>query len=192
MNKIINMLIIIFVLAGSAIAGGLYGSGVTLYSDHRAHGVGDIVTIEIVEVSSASNEASTELSKEHDSSMDLSAGTGALDFIPMAGYNTSNSNEYSGEGKTSRKGNLKAKITAVIKDILPNGNLLIEGSRIVEINGEKQITVLTGVIRPADITPANTVYSYNIAEAQITFKGSGSVQTSQRPGFFAKIVNWIF
>lgn len=192
MKKIIGLFFTIFILTGSVYAGGLYGSGVTLYSDHRAHSVGDVVTIEIVEVATASNEASTELKKEHDSSLNLSAGTGALDFIPMAGYNTSNSNDYSGEGKTSRKGNLKAKITAVIKEILPNGNLLIEGSRIVEINGEKQITVLTGIIRSADITPLNTVYSYNIADAQITFKGSGAVQTGQRPGLFAKIVNWIF
>ena len=192
MKKIIGCIFSIFIFAGLVNAGGLYGSGVTLFSDHRAHTVGDVVTIEIVEVATASNEASTELKKDHSSSLDLSAGTGALDFIPMAGYNTSNSNDYSGEGKTSRKGNLKAKITAVIKEILPNGNLLIEGSRIVEINGEKQITVLTGIIRPADITPLNTVYSYNIADAQITFKGNGVVQTGQRPGLFAKIINWIF
>lgn len=192
MKKIIDLTIITFVFATGAFAGGLYGTGITLFSDHRAHSIGDIVTIEIVETATASNEASTELKKDHSSSLDLSAGTGALDFIPMAGYNSSNSNDYSGEGKTSRKGNLKAKITAVIREILPNGNLLIEGTRIVEINGEKQITVLTGVIRPADITPNNTVFSYNIADAQITYKGSGAVQSSQRPGLFAKIVNWIF
>ena len=170
---------------------GLYSNGATLFSDHRAHTVGDIITIEIVEVASASNEASTEISKEHQTELSAS-GSGPLDFIPLTGLNSDIKNDYSGEGKTSRKGNLKAKMTACITQVLPNGNLLIEGSRIVDVNGEKQTTILTGVIRPQDITTRNTVYSYNIADAQITYTGRGSVQTSQRPGLLAKIANWIF
>ena len=192
MKNTLLALSVITAFTCAAYSGGLYGSAKTLYSDHRAQAVGDVITIEIVEISQASNEAATETKKEHSAELDVSAGSGPLDFIPMTGFTSSNKNDYSGEGKTSRKGKLKAKMTAVIVAILPNGNFLIEGSRVVDINGEKQITVLTGVIRPADITPRNTIYSYNIANAQITYKGSGPVQTSQRPGFFAKLVNWIF
>lgn len=189
LNFIAILLVMIF--AGTVSGGGLYGNSLTMYSDHRAHSAGDIITIEIVEIAQASNEASTEMSKDQSTELSTS-GSGVLDFIPLAGMNTGAKNDYSGEGKTSRKGNLKAKITARITQVLPNGNLLIEGSRVVDVNGEKQTTVLTGIIRPQDITTRNTVFSYNIADAQISYSGRGAVQTSQRPGLFAKVVNWIF
>jgi len=192
MKKSLSIIFIIAAAAGMAQGqSGLYGSATTLYSDHRAHSVGDIITIEIVEVATASNEASTEVSKEHQTDISAS-GSGPLDFIPLTGLSSEIKNDYSGEGKTSRKGNLKAKMTAVITEVLPNGNLLIEGSRVVDVNGEKQTTILTGVIRPQDITTANTVLSFNIADAQITYTGRGSVQTAQRPGLLARISNWIF
>ncbi len=190
--RLLKILVPVLFLAGfSANAEDLYGSAKTLFSDHRAHTVGDIITIEIVEVAEASNEASSETSKEHKTSLSAS-GSGSLDFIPLTGMSSDVSNDYSGKGKTSRKGKLKAKITARITHVLPNGNLLIEGSRVVDVNGEKQTTILTGVIRPEDITTRNTVFSYNIADAQITYTGRGPIQTSQRPGLFAKLVNWIF
>ena len=188
-----NGILVIFLLANFAYAGGgLYGNSATLFSDHRACGVGDIITIEIVEIASASNEASTDIKKDQSGSLSLSQGTGFLDFIPVGGFTNSMKNDYSGEGKTSRKGNLKAKITARITQVLPNGNLLIEGSRIVDVNGEKQTTILTGIIRPQDITPKNTIYSYNIADAQISYKGRGTIDTAQRPGLLARLLNWIF
>lgn len=189
--KRIYILLTIVISTAVASAQGLYNQGLTLFSDHRAHGVGDIITIEIVEVAQASNEASTEL--KNDQANEISAsGSGPLDFIPLTGLSSEIKNDYSGEGKTSRKGNLKAKITARITNILPNGNFLIEGTRIVDVNGEKQTTVLTGVIRPQDITPQNTVYSFNIADAQITYTGRGSVQSAQKPGILARIFQWIF
>lgn len=181
----------IITAAAGAHSDGLYGSGKTLFSDHRARGVGDIITIEIVEVAQASNESSTQTQKSQENQIDAS-GSGPLDFIPLTGLKSEISNDYSGKGKTSRKGNLKAKITARIIQILPNGNFLIEGSRVVDVNGEKQITVLTGVIRPADITPENTIYSYNIADAQISYKGRGPVNSAGRPGILARIINWLF
>jgi flagellar L-ring protein FlgH len=184
--------ILILILSAAAVYGqGLYNQGKTLFSDHRARSVGDIITIEIVEIAQASNESSTETKKEQSNDISTS-GSGALDFMPIAGMNSDIKNDYSGEGKTSRKGNLKAKITARITNTLPNGNFIIEGSRIVDVNGEKQTTILTGVIRPQDITPQNTVYSYNIADAQITYTGRGAVQDAQRPGIFARFVNWLF
>ena len=191
MMKTIISIITFLSLAGTGFSGGLYGNAKTLFSDHRALYVGDIITIEIMEIASASNESSTEIKKEHDTEVGAS-GSGPLDFIPLTGLNTETKNDYSGEGKTSRKGNLKAKMTARITHVLPNGNLLIEGSRVVDVNGEKQTTILTGVIRPQDISTNNSVFSYNIADAQITYSGRGAVQTAQRPGLFAKITNWIF
>lgn len=191
MKKLLYITLTALLLPIVSQAGGLYGNAKNLFADHRAHGVGDVITIEIVEVAQASNEASTEISKEQGTDLDLS-GSGPLDFIPLTGLQGDVRNDYSGEGKTTRKGNLKAKITAIIIQVLPNGNFLIEGSRVVDVNGEKQTTVLTGIIRPQDITTNNTVYSYNIADAQISYTGRGPIQTGQRPGFFAKIINWIF
>jgi len=183
------------VLALTAVSGlsaqGLYGRGKTLFSDLRAHAVGDIVTIEIVEVAQASNEMSTQTQKSQENNIDAS-GSGPLDFIPLTGLKSEINNDYSGKGKTTSKGNLKAKMTARIVEVLPNGNFLIEGSRVVDVNGDKQMTILTGVIRPEDITPQNTVYSYNIAEAQISYKGRGPANSGARPGILARIINWLF
>lgn len=164
----------------------------SLFSDVKAHRVGDILTIIIAESASGTNEASTATSKETTVGTSSSGGTGSLKFLPMFGFDAGNSSEFKGEGVTTRRGNLRAKMTAKVKAITETGHLLIEGNRIVEINGEKQVTTLTGLVRPEDITPDNVVYSFSIADAKITYQGKGNVNTGQRPGILTRIINWIF
>jgi flagellar L-ring protein precursor FlgH len=168
-----------------------FGKNTSMFVDHKARKIGDIVTVEIIETSTARSEARTKTEHEHDASFSNSA-TGDLDFLPLFNMGTNVKNEYDGEGKTSRQGSLRAKITAKIIDIDESGNLVIEGSRTVNINGEKQITTLTGTVRPQDITANNVVYSYNISNAQITYSGKGMVQDAHKPGILTRIINWIF
>jgi len=87
---------------------------------------------------------------------------------------------------------LRGKMSAQIVDILPNGNLKIEGKRTVEINGEEQTTILTGVVRPRDILSDNTVYSYLIADASISYRGRGMVNDAAKPGILSRFINWLF
>ena len=87
---------------------------------------------------------------------------------------------------------MSGKMSATIVEVLDSGLLSIEGTRLVEVNGEKQETVLSGLVRPEDIRPDNTVYSYSIANATISYKGKGVVTQAGKPGIIARIWNWIF
>jgi flagellar L-ring protein precursor FlgH len=163
----------------------------SLYADRRAQRVGDILTVEIVETATAQSNAQTALTSENKNKVD-GGGSGALDFIPLFGLDANQKSEQKGDGRTSRQGVLRARLTAKVIEVLPNGNLKIEGQRTVNINGEKQITILTGVVRPEDISPENTVPSYLIAEAQISYRGKGMVQDAQAPGYLSRFIHWIF
>jgi len=163
----------------------------SMFSDPKARKIGDILTVEIIEFSTAQSQASTETDNQHQSDLSNQA-TGALDFLPLFNLSANVSNQYNGEGTTSRQGNLRAKITATVVGIDSTGNLMIEGTRTVNINGERQLTTLRGSVRPQDVTADNIVYSYNISNAQITYSGKGLVQDAQKPGILTRIINWIF
>lgn len=167
------------------------GAG-SLFSDYKAFQVGDIVTIYIVEFSTGSNETKTGTEKETRFSLESSGGSGALKFIPLFGADASDRSKFQGQGATSSKGVLKAKMSARIVKVLDNGNLVIEGTREVQINNEKQVTVLSGIVRPEDITADNVVYSYNIADAKITYKGKGAVSRGSGPSLITRLLNWVF
>jgi flagellar L-ring protein precursor FlgH len=83
-------------------------------------------------------------------------------------------------------------MSARIIELLSNGDLKIEGRRMVEINGEEQITVLTGIVRPSDVLADNTVYSFLIADASISYRGRGLVDDAAKPGILSRFVNWLF
>jgi flagellar L-ring protein precursor FlgH len=159
-----------------------------LFSDHRAMRVDDILTIIIVESAKAGSESKTNTSK--DTEVGLSAGSSKL-VAPMQ-FAAGNSAKYDGKGATSRSGSLSATVTARVIKVLDGGNLVIEGSKTVEINQEKEIIKISGVVRPQDIQKNNIVYSTSIADAEITYTGNGAVNTAARPGFFTRFVNWLF
>jgi flagellar L-ring protein precursor FlgH len=162
-----------------------------MYADRIARNVGDILTIQIVENTTASAAAGTNTKAEYGA--ELSAGgTGALDFIPLLGGNGSSKSEHKGDGRTSRQGRLSGSVTVRVVEVFPNGYLRIEGQKAVVINGEKQMTILTGVVRPDDVSPANTLRSDQISDAQITFKGKGNLANAERPGIIARFMDWLF
>lgn len=162
----------------------------SLFSDKRAYQVGDVVTILIVEYAIGQHEAGTETGS--DSEFGVSAvGSGDLSDTNM-GADAAWKHKFDGTGGTKRSGSLEGTMSARIVEITEEGNLVIEGERMITVNGEKQITKLRGVIRPEDVSGQNTVYSYRIAQAEISYTGKGDVNSAQKPGFFTKIINWIF
>lgn len=163
----------------------------SLFSDKRAFKPYDVVTILLMEYTSASNEARTDSDMRHMFEAD-SKTTGWLDFIPGLGLDAGIDSEQRARGTTSRQGSLRGKISARVVEMLPNGDLRLEGQRTVEINGEEQIIVLSGVVRPSDIRADNTVYSYLIADASITYRGRGMVNDVVRPGILSRLIGWIF
>ena len=163
-----------------------------LYSDHRAVKIDDILTVIVIEQAKAGSESKTNTSKENSMGLEGGGGSGALGFIPTFGASGGSKVGYDGQGGTSRQGNLVATISARVIKVLDNGNLVIEGSKVVEINEEKEIIKVNGIVRPQDIQQNNTVYSSSLADAQITYTGKGVSTTGQRPGLLARFLNWLF
>ena len=189
MNRIIirGMLTVVVLMSYTAYSAAVHN----LYSDHRAMKVDDILTILIVESAKAGSESKTATSKQNDIGAQAS-GTGALSFIPQVGVNGGMKVGFDGRGGTSREGNLEATISARVLKVMDNGNLVIEGSKVVEINDEKEIIKINGIVRPQDILQNNIVYSSSVADAQITYAGKGVANSGRRPGVVARILNWIF
>jgi flagellar L-ring protein FlgH len=163
----------------------------SMFSDRIARRVGDVVTVQIVENTTAAATANTNTKEEYNASLDGS-GSGGLKFIPLFSGSGATKSEHKGNGNTIRQGHLTGTVTAKVVEIFPNGNLRIEAQKSVIINGEKQMTILSGVIRPEDISTQNMISSDLIADAQITFKGKGVLANTERPGIFARIFDWIF
>lgn len=165
----------------------------SLFSDQKANHVGDAVTILVVETSSASNNAQTTASRTSNLSL-TAAGNLPSSAVtpPSVGANIGTTNSFAGQGGTSSSGSIQAQISATVDSVLPNGNLWVVGNRMIVINGEEQIIKISGVIRPSDIQTDNSVYSYNISDATIIFKGNGIVSRAQEPGWLTKFFHWIF
>ena len=164
-----------------------------LYADLKARNVGDIVTINIVESARASKNATTKTAR--DSS--LGAGwSGVLAKLTGDWVGSEQSvdfkNEFDGKGETTRSSQLNAYITAQVIHVLPNGNLVIQGSRQVQVNNENQFINIRGVIRPVDISSNNIVLSTFIADATIELTGQGVISDKQRPGWLARILDWVW
>jgi flagellar L-ring protein precursor FlgH len=164
----------------------------SLFTDMKAHRVGDLLTILIFEDASAENETNTESKKSTTTDISGGPGVGPLDFIPLFGVSASGQADFRGEGKTDRATKLRARMTARVTSITANGDLLIEGKRVIGVNDDKEAITLTGMVRPVDVAADNTVPSYVIADAQIIYNGRGPVGTGTRPGLIQRLVNWLF
>ncbi len=172
--------------------GGDFGQSQSLFSDIKAHDVGDILTVLIYEQSQATQKAETKTEKSTSFSTAGGPGIGTLDFIPLFGADGKNQNAYDGKGENVRNGSLRARMSVTVVDVMPNGDLVIEGSRTVGISGDRETLTLTGVVRQRDISPGNTIDSYQIADAEIHYTGKGNANTGSRPGFFTRFLNWLF
>ena len=165
-------------LAGPAEAASLFERRAkdSLIGDSKARHVGDLLTIIIIEESSASQDTSIERKKE--SSTDASVTTlfwESSKNVTHKGerpkFAWESSRESSGEGSSDSSSTLETKVTARVIDVQPNGNMLIEATRQIEMGGSSLKIVLTGLVRPDDVAADNTVESTYIADAKITYEG---------------------
>lgn len=163
----------------------------SLFADQKAAQVGDAITIMIVESSSAVNDARTSTSRGSDISLGANASMGSGKATDVSG-GVGTGNEFKGEGLTSNRGSVRARMSAHVDSVLANGNLRIRGSRSITINGEEQTISVAGIVRPSDIMADNSVFSHNIADATIIVKGDGSITKVQEPGWLTKIFHWLF
>ena len=170
------------------------------YVDQRAYRAGDIVTVVISEKSSAAGSAGTKLSKnsEYDAKIDvlftlmdrLSDASPSLETGQLVSAATDYA--FKGEGSTKREGSLKATVTVYVRNVLPNGNLFIEGTKTIQVNSEEQYFYISGVIRPVDVQGDNTITSDLITDAQVEFSGQGIISDATEPGWFARAFGWLW
>ncbi|HXG19603.1 MAG TPA: flagellar basal body L-ring protein FlgH [Methylomirabilota bacterium] len=166
------------------------------YGDRKAYRVGDVLTVRVSESAKASNAADTDLSRKTENKAKLTALLGlqgALASSDLTNFlDVTSDSSHKGAGSTTREGKLTASITTVVKQVLPNGNLIIQGTRSVLVNHEEQFMTLTGIVRPEDINRDNTVSSSQIADARIVFGGVGIVDDKQRSGWGTWVFDWLF
>ena len=172
-------------------------TAVSLFADHKANRVGDIITVLVMESNSASRNASTNTEKKSDLSASISSfinGNFQDKLFPGGGANvqkpelgTQSQSKFEGKGAVNNSGTLNSRFAVRVVDVLPNKNLIIEGVRRTSFSGESQTIVLRGTVRPQDVTPVNTVYSYHLADVSIALKDEGSVSDVQKKGWFSKL-----
>jgi flagellar L-ring protein precursor FlgH len=168
-----------------------------LLPDLRARRVNDLVTVRVAESISAVGSADANLDKNGSAAASLtklfgleSRYPGWLDPTSLAALSTNTS--FSGGGSTTRSGELTATMTARVIEVLPNGDLALEGVREVDINGDIQILVLTGVVRTADIGPGNVVPSTAVGQMRVRYFGRGLMKDNLKPGWIVRVLNKIF
>ena len=168
-----------------------------LTSDARARRVNDLVTIRVVENIEALGAADTTLDKNGSGSAAVSNLFGLENKLPSwidptSLANLNSSTTFKGGGATSRSSTLTAVVTARVVEVLPNGDLVLQGVREIDINGDRQLIVLMGVVRPADLLPDNTVFSTRVGQLQIRYLGQGLIKDNLKPGWLIRILNKIF
>jgi flagellar L-ring protein precursor FlgH len=163
----------------------------SLFADNKANQKGDAVTIIVLESSQASNNAETKSGRSSELGMGFSGGVGSSAF-PNVDVDLGTNNQFSGSGSTRTTGLVRTKISAMVDSVLANGNMIIKGSRKIVINGEEQLVNIKGVVRLSDIAADNSILSYNISDAEITFEGSGLIDNAQKPGWLTKFFHWLF
>lgn len=164
-------------------------NSVSLFSDNKARRVGDTLTVVITETGAASSVAATKTAKTEN--LNYGPGFGPL-LLNIKNFGVTGGMSSDASGSTTRTDNLSASIGVTVKEVLPNGNLVVEGKRRVGMNAETQEITLTGVVRPTDISPSNTIASPLVADAQIKYGGRGPVGDKQHDGLISRIFKVLF
>lgn len=172
------------------------------FRDSRAWQPMDLITIVISETSEGKKEADTEVKSQSSIKAALESLFGVEDSVTKRNpqvnldnlISASTQNDFKGEGETNRKDTLKGTISGMIVEVLPSGILRIEGSKIISVNNEEQIMVLSGLVRSRDISSDNVVQSSRLANMRIDYYGKGQIGDLQHEGWLSRIVRnvWPF
>lgn len=178
-------------------SGGLfnpYSSNNGLYTDTRAHKVGDLISVELEERTSASKNAGTTLGKSND--INLGAWSIGGRPVTVGGYDTSvgvnNSSNFSGASDANQSNSLNGNISVSVVKVLANGNLVVRGEKWLMLNNGNEYIRVTGIVRSEDVSSDNTVSSQRIANARIQYGGTGDFADTQERGWLSRFFNSAF
>lgn len=183
--------------------GSLYAEGAPgLFEDPVAARVGDILVIRIDEKDLASHQADTKLDKSDDTSYGVPAAFGFVaalkakypDVDPAKLFATMSSQKFSGNGAVSRQSQVHATLPVRVRQILPSGDLFVEGTKVVMVGAEEKHIYLSGIVRRIDIAEDNSVSSSRVADAEIEYTGRGDISDTQRRGWASRALSklWPF
>jgi len=172
--------------ADNVAAASLYQEGAyqALTSDRKAHRAGDLLTVLVYENSSASSTANTTAGRDAQVGVDLNWNGN------KRGGGVSTANQLNGRGSTQREGRVLAQITVSVQKVAENGDLLIAGEQLLDVNNERQQIRVEGRVRPQDVSDVNTVLSTRIADARISYAGEGDIADRQRSAWWQKVLTW--
>jgi len=177
---------------GKENTGSVYqGTQTSPMMDNVARKVGDLLTVIVKEESIATYSASTTASKKDKNGIGVDLFNNFLNGL-FRPFTSSSDSSNSGSGDTDYRSKMNSRLSVIVKEVIGNGNLVVEGTRTMVTNKETQTIVFSGVVRPADIKPDNTVDSTKVAEADIKMAGKGMIQDRQRKGFLTTILDWLF
>ncbi|EJM16575.1 flagellar basal body L-ring protein FlgH [Pseudomonas sp. CT11-2] len=181
-------------LPAAANNGSIYQAGFeqNLYSDRKAFRVGDIITITLNERTQASKNANSQIDKTSDTSVGLTSlfgsslttnnPIGGNDLSLNAGYKADRASK--GDSKTGQSNSLTGSITVTVADVLPNGIIAVRGEKWLTLNTGDELVRIAGLVRADDIATDNTVSSTRVADARITYSGTGAFADASQPGWF--------
>ncbi len=189
-----------------AASGSLFvDSGTDMYNDLRARRVGDLITVQIVENSKAAKKDNTNAERKNTYVAGIPNLMGYESQFPpqrTAGANQAPGTQvaanfqskHEATANLTKEDTMTSSIGCTVMEVLPNGNLLVRGSRELQVNGETQYIVLQGTVRPSDVTTKNTVTSDQLADAKIHYTGRGVLSDKQQPGWLARLLDnvWPF
>jgi flagellar L-ring protein precursor FlgH len=185
------VVVLLLTTAGAAQAEDLFrrDNWAALASDRRANAVGDILTVIVLENSTAANSVQTGTSRNNRLSGDISAGHAGSGISESGTLGLSG--RFDGAGQTSRSGRMVAQISARVETVYDNGDLGISGAQVLNIAGERTNIRIRGRVRPEDISGNNTVVSGRLADATIDYDGHGFVNRSNRPGIVQRVFRFL-
>jgi len=173
------------------VTGSIYNPATSnsLYGDGRAHRIGDILTIVLQESTQSTKKNKTSVDKENTQTLQAPTIFGqGLDAFgrPISATFPSSTTAFEGEGKSDMSNSLNGNITVTVHEVLPNGLLIVKGEKWLTLNQGDEYIRVSGMVRPQDISSANTVTSTQLADARITYSGTGAVHDSNAMGWLAK------
>lgn len=161
----------------------------SIYSDVKARRVGDIITVRLQENTSATKSAGTTTSREVENTVDpiIGLGNAAINIGNEAiQFGLETENEFTGDASANQSNNLSGNISVTVIQVLPNQNLVVRGEKWLTLNNGDEYLRLTGIVRPADISPGNEIVSTKIANARIQYSGTGTFANAQQQGWLTR------
>ncbi|MFP4502056.1 MAG: flagellar basal body L-ring protein FlgH [Candidatus Hydrogenedentota bacterium] len=208
MKKLCVLILLVAIAALPAMGDSLFNrdaekSGTLIAEPTARFDVGDIINVMVRETVTASTESDTRTRKESDveSESDPEGNTflvgddpdyrgGMIGSDKLPNWEIESENEHRGQGQTRRTSELITTMTCEVKEVQENGNLMLAGEKRLSINREDTTFVVTGAVRPEDVTAGNTVQSNQMHNAVIEIKGKGPLWNNQRRGIVTKILDW--